>query len=56
MGSNNHMFGRVVTDINKNLISKLLSKTVYLYHAHTFKLLAKYSRHRNLVKELKKNI
>jgi group I intron endonuclease len=51
-GPSNHMFGKAVTDVNKNLISKLFSKTVYLYDAHTFKLIAKYSRHGLLIKEL----
>lgn len=51
-GSNNSMFGRVVTDKNKILISELFSKTVYLYDAHTFKLISKFSRHGDLVKEL----
>jgi len=51
-GSNNPMFGRVVTDKNKILISELFSKTVYLYDAHTFKLISKFSRHGDLVKEL----
>jgi group I intron endonuclease len=51
-GSNNPMFGRVVTDEIKILISELFSKTVYLYDAHTFKLISKFSRHGDLVKEL----
>jgi group I intron endonuclease len=51
-GSNNPMFGRVVTDENKILISELFSKTVYLYDAHTFKLISKFSRNGDLVKEL----
>lgn len=53
MGSNNHVFGKPVRDANKNLISKLFSKTIYLYDAHTFKLISKYSRHIDLIKELK---
>lgn len=52
-GSNNPMFGRTVRDVNKILISKLFSKTIYLYDAHTFKLISKYSKHGDLVKELK---
>lgn len=51
-GSNNHMFGRVVTDENKTLISELFSKTVYLYDAHTSRLICKFSKHGDLVKEL----
>jgi hypothetical protein len=46
------MFGRAVTDDNEILISELFSKTVYLYDAHTSKLITKFSRHGDLVKEL----
>ena len=51
-GSNNPMFGRAVTDEDKILISELFSKTVYLYDAYTSKLISKFSRHGDLVKEL----
>jgi group I intron endonuclease len=51
-GSNNPMFGRAVTDDNEILISELFSKTVYLYDAHTSKLITKFSRHGDLIKEL----
>jgi group I intron endonuclease len=51
-GSNNPMFGREVRDHNKIWISELFSKTVYLYDADSCKLISKFSRHEDLVKEL----
>lgn len=51
-GSNNHMYGKPVTEENKKLISKLFSKNVYLYDANTLKLISKYERHQDLVKDL----
>lgn len=38
---------------NKELISKLWSKSLYLYDVNTFSLIAKYDRHQDIVKELK---
>lgn len=52
-GSSNPMFGKPVTDDNKKLISDLFRKDVYLYEANTLDLIAKFSRHGDLVKELK---
>ena len=52
-GSLNHMYGKPVTDENKKLISDLFRKDVYLYDANTLELIAKFSRHADLVKELK---
>lgn len=40
-GSNNHVFGKPVTEENKKLISKLFSKIVYLYDANTLVLINK---------------
>jgi hypothetical protein len=47
------MFGKPVTEENKKLISELFSKSVYLYDANTLSLIAKYDRHKDLIKELK---
>ena len=52
-GSNNPMYGKPVTDDNKKLISEFFSKTVFLYDANTFKLIAKYDKHRDLLDDLK---
>lgn len=52
-GSSNPMFGKPVTKANKNLISELFSKPVFLYDANTFNLISKFNRHMDLVKELK---
>lgn len=53
LGSNNPMFGKPVTDKNKESISKLFSKSVYLYDAKSFNLIAKYIRRQDISKELK---
>ena len=42
-----------VTDKNKESISKLFSKSVYLYDAKSFNLIAKYIRRQDISKELK---
>lgn len=52
-GSNNHMYGKPVTDENKKLISELFSKKVYLYDANTLVLINKYDKHQDLTKDLK---
>lgn len=52
-GSNNPMFGKPVTEKNKKLISELFSKSVYLYDANTFKLIAKYDKQKDLMDDLK---
>nr|YP_009072360.1 truncated GIY-YIG endonuclease [Sclerotinia borealis]AHX83014.1 truncated GIY-YIG endonuclease [Sclerotinia borealis] len=51
-GSNNPMFGKSVTEENKKLISEFFSKSVYLYDANTLTLIARYSKHKYLVKDL----
>lgn len=51
-GSNNHMFGKPVTEENKKLISKMFSKNVYLYNVNTFELINKYYRHKDILKDL----
>lgn len=52
-GSNNPMYGKPVTKENRKLISELFSKPVFLYDANTFKLIAKYTSHKDLIKEFK---
>nr|UYL26265.1 GIY-YIG endonuclease [Cordyceps militaris] len=52
-GSNNHMFGKPVTEENKKLISKMFSKSIYLYDANTLKLINKYDKHKDLLEDLK---
>lgn len=52
-GPNNPRYDKAVSKENKELISKLWSKSVYLYDANTFSLIAKYDRHQDIVKELK---
>ena len=42
-----------LTQENKKLISELFSKPVFLYDANTFKLIAKFTSHKNLIKEFK---
>lgn len=49
-GSNNPMYKKLVSEDNKKLISKLFSKSIYLYDANTLKLVAEYKRHKDLVK------
>ena len=44
-GPNNPRYDKAVSKENKELISKLWSKYVYLYDANTFSLIAKYDRH-----------
>lgn len=51
-GSNNPMFAKAVTESNKKLISEFFSKSVYLYDANTLTLIARYSKHQDLVKYL----
>lgn len=51
-GSNNHMFGKPVTEENKKLISKMFSKSVYLYDANTLKLINKYDKHKDIIQDL----
>lgn len=51
-GSNNHMYGKPVTEENKKLISKMFSKSIYLYDANTFKLINKYDKHKDIIKDL----
>jgi hypothetical protein len=51
-GSNNPRFGKPVTESNKKLISQLFSKSVFLYDANTFKLVAKYDKHKDLIEAL----
>lgn len=51
-GFNNPMFGKPVTFSNKKLISEFFSKSVYLYDANTLTLIARYSKHKYLVKDL----
>lgn len=53
VGPNNPRYGKTVCKENKELISKLWNKSVYLYEANTFSLIAKYDRHQDIVKELK---
>nr|YP_009749720.1 hypothetical protein HGG39_mgp04 [Calonectria ilicicola]QIJ45878.1 hypothetical protein [Calonectria ilicicola]QIJ45977.1 hypothetical protein [Calonectria ilicicola] len=51
-GSNNHMFGKPVTEKNKKLISEMFSKNVYVYDANTFKLINKYDKHQDILKDM----
>jgi group I intron endonuclease len=51
-GSNNHMYGKPITEENKKLISKMFSKSIYLYDANTFKLINKYDKHKDIIKDL----
>lgn len=52
VGSNNPMFGKPVTESNKKLISELFSKSIFLYDANTFNLIAKYDKHKDLMLDL----
>jgi len=53
-GSNNPMFVKPILEENKKLISKLFSKSLFfLYNTNTFKLLAKFNRHKYLTNKLK---
>lgn len=52
-GSNNPMYGKPVTEANKKLISELFRKSVFLYDANALELIGEFSRHGDLVKELK---
>ena len=47
-GGGNHIFGKPVTDENKELISKLFSKKVYVYDANTLKLVESFDKHKDL--------
>lgn len=47
------MYGKPVTEKNKELISQLFSKPLYLYDANTLILIAKYPKQLDLIKELK---
>ena len=46
------MYGKPVTEENKKLISKLFSKSIYLYDANTLKLIKKYDKHKDIIQDL----
>jgi group I intron endonuclease len=52
-GKKNPMYGKPVTEENKNLISELFSKSIYVYDANTLTLIAKFNKHKDLITEFK---
>jgi hypothetical protein len=46
------MYGKSITEKHKLLISQAISKSIYLYDANSFSLIAKYSNQKDLIKEL----
>ncbi len=53
MGELNPMYGKSVSDENKELISKLFSKPIFLYEADTHNLISKYDKQKDLMESLK---
>ena len=51
-GSNNHMYGKPVTEINRKLISKMFNKEVYIYDANTLILVEKYHKQKDVIESL----
>lgn len=47
-GNKNHMFGKIVTEQNKKLISHMFSKKTYVYNANNMELIKVFTRHKDL--------
>jgi len=51
-GENNPLFGKPVSESTRKLISDYFSKATFLYDANTLKLIAKYDKHKDIIKDL----